>query len=117
MREQDIQNNIRAAVEHDGHAIFRVNVGQVKKADGQWFTTGVPEGHPDLYGFRKQDNQVFYIEVKTPTGRPRKDQVFFHKALVNRKVIHGIARSPEDALLIINDGLVGYGFEKYEGMI
>lgn len=112
MIEQDIQNAIRAAVERDGHVVFRINTGKVLTKDDRWFMTGVPNGHPDLYGFRKTDNQVFYIEVKTATGRPRKDQIFFHQALSNRGVIHGIARSSEDALKIINEGLVGYGFDE-----
>lgn len=112
-----IQNSIRAALEKAGIVIFRTNVGKVRMTDGRWFDTGLPAGHPDLYGFRPSDKQVFYIEVKTKTGRPRKDQVFFHKVLSKYNVIHGIARSAEDALLIVNDGLVGFGYEKYEGMV
>ena len=30
--------------------------------------------------------------------------------LMHRKVIHGIARSPEDALKIVKQGLIGYGY-------
>jgi hypothetical protein len=29
---------------------------------------------------------------------------------VHRKVIHGIARSVDDALKIVNEGLIGYGY-------
>ena len=115
--ETKIQNDIRLALEKAGIVVFRTNVGKVKTIDGRWFITGLPSGHPDLYGFRPNDNQVFYIEVKTKTGRPRKDQVFFHKALSRHNAIHGIARSADDALKIVNEGLVGFGFEKYEGMI
>jgi len=31
--------------------------------------------------------------------------------LTNHGIIHGIARSPEDALKIIDEELVGYGFK------
>lgn len=112
-----IQNNIRSKLEKNGIVVFRTNVGKVRMTDGRWFDTGLPAGHPDLYGFRPSDNQVFYIEVKTKAGKPRKDQVFFHKVLSKYHVIHGIARSSEEALLIVTNGLIGFGFEKYEEMI
>lgn len=108
--EHLIQDKIRLALSRSQCTVFRVNVGRVKMADGRYFTTGVPKGHFDLYGFRWSDHQVFYIEVKTKTGRPRPDQIKFHDFLARRGVIHGIARSPEDAIKIVEEGLVGYGF-------
>lgn len=54
---------------------------------------------------------MFYIEVKTSTGRPRADQIQFHNQLMTDGIIHGIARSPEDTLKIIDDELIGFGFE------
>lgn len=109
--EHAIQNAIQVAVSMDHHHIFRVNTGSVKTADGRWFKTGVPNGFPDLCGYRKQDNQMFFIEVKNAKGKPRSDQIRFHQQLMHDGVIHGIARSSEDALKIINEGLVGYGFD------
>ena len=53
--------------------------------------------------------------VKTPTGRPRQDQIQFHHMLTSHGIVHGIARSPEDAIKIVDEGLVGYGFKDYEG--
>lgn len=105
-----MQNAIQVAVSMNGHHIFRVNTGSVKTVDGRWFKTGVPNGFPDLCGYRKPDNQMFFIEVKNATGYPRADQIRFHQQLMRDGVIHGIARSPEDALKIINEGLIGYGF-------
>lgn len=110
--EHLIQDQIRLALSRNQCTVFRVNVGSVRLPDGRYFKTGVPEGHPDLYGFRWSDHQVFYIEVKTSTGRPRKDQVRFHEFLAKRGVIHGIARSPADAVKIVDEGLVGYGFKQ-----
>ncbi|WP_061777170.1 VRR-NUC domain-containing protein [Levilactobacillus senmaizukei] len=110
MREQEIQNQIRVAVSQNGCTIFRANVGKVKTDAGRWFDTGLPTGFPDLFGFRHSDKQIFYIEVKNENGKPRDDQVKFHEFLMSRNIIHGIARSAADALKIINESLVGYGF-------
>lgn len=112
--EHKIQNNIRVALSRHRCTVFRVNVGNVKTADGRFFSVGVPSGHPDLYGFRWIDNEIFYIEVKNAEGKPRQDQIEFHNFLTKRGVIHGIARSAEDAVKIVEEGLIGYGFEKYE---
>lgn len=106
-----IQNQIQVAVSKSDCTIFRTNVGTVKLSDGRWFKTGLPAGHADLYGFRHWDGRVFYIEVKTKTGRPRQDQINFHRMLVKHNIIHGIARSAEDAVLIVKKGYVGYGFK------
>ena len=110
--EHKIQNDIRIALSRHQCTVFRVNVGSVKTPDGRFFSAGVPSGHPDLYGFRWSDNQIFYIEVKNERGRPRKDQVRFHDFLQSHNVIHGIARSPDDAVKIVKEGLVGYGFKQ-----
>ena len=108
--EHSIQSAIMVAVSKHHCTVFRSNVGKVKTIDGRWFDTGLPKGHPDLYGFRWSDHQVFYLEIKNERGKPRPDQIRFHEMLTKRGVIHGIARSPEDALKIIDEELVGYGF-------
>lgn len=114
-REQKIQNDIRVALSKNECTVFRVNVGSVRTPDGRFFSAGVPSGHPDLYGFRWSDNQVFYIEVKNERGKPREDQVKFHQMLTKHGIVHGISRSPEDAVKIVKEGLVGYGFKDYGG--
>lgn len=108
--EHKIQNEIQIALSENGCRVFRANVGKVKMADGRWFDTGLPVGHPDLYGFRISDGKVFYIEVKDYKGKPREGQVHFHKMLNRYGIIHGIARSADDAVKIVKKGLVGYGF-------
>lgn len=112
LSEHKIQNDIRIALSRHQCTVFRVNVGSVKTPDGRFFSAGVPSGHPDLYGFRWSDNKIFYIEVKNERGRPRKDQIRFHDFLQSHNVIHGIARSPDDAVKIVKEGLVGYGFKQ-----
>ena len=108
--EHSIQSAIMVAVSQHHCTIFRSNVGKVKMADGRWFDTGLPKGHPDLYGFKWSNGKVFYLEIKNAKGKPRTDQIRFHKMLTSHHIIHGIARSTDDALKIIDEELIGYGF-------
>ena len=101
--ETDIMNEIRLALSAAGHMNFRANVGKVKMADGRWFSTGLPDGFSDLFGFRKTDAKIFFIEVKTPTGKLRKDQERFLTAMNQRGAIVGVARSTEDALRMVGE--------------
>lgn len=110
-REQEIQNDIRVAVSLDHCKVFRANVGSIRLPNGRYFQTGLPPGYPDLHGYKISNGKIFYLEIKTPTGRPRPDQIQFHNQLMTDHIIHGIARSPEDALKIIDEELVGYGFK------
>lgn len=85
-------------------------MGLAYTKDGRAFRTGLPAGSPDLFGFKKKNQKMFFIEVKTPTGRIRQSQINFHMALMHDKAIHGIARSIDDALKIVNEELIGYGY-------
>src|SRR5699024_7101515 len=102
--EQDIQNQIRMALTPIA-VVFRVNTGTVKTIDGRYFKTGVPKGYSDLSGFRKSDGKMFFIEVKTPTGKLRSDQEHFLKEMSKYPVITGVARSADEALSIVKDGM------------
>lgn len=115
--EHSIQSKIQIELSKHGCTVFRANVGKMRTPDGRFFSTGLPSGFPDLSGFRWIDGKAFYIEVKNATGKPREDQIRFHHMLTSHGIIHGIARSVDDALMIINGGLVGYGFNDYEGGI
>lgn len=101
--EHKIQNDIRVAVSKHGDKIFRANVGKVKMDSGRWFDTGLPSGFPDLFGFRKSDGKMFFIECKNETGRLREDQKQFAIFLKNFPVLYGVARSTDDALKIVED--------------
>ena len=115
LSEHEIQSRILVAVSKHHCTIFRSNVGKVKTADGRWFDTGLPKGHPDLYGFKWSNSKVFYLEIKNAKGKPRPDQIQFHKMLTKHRIIHGIARSVDDALKVIDEELIGYGFKDYGG--
>lgn len=109
--EHPIQKEIQLVLSKHQCTIFRANVGKIRLHDGRFFSTGLPKGFPDLVGFRWFDGKIFFIEVKTAKGKPRTDQILFHKMLQSHNIIHGIARSADDALMIVDGGLVGYGYE------
>lgn len=108
--EHQIQSGIEAALRLNGCEVYRGNVGLAYTKDGRAFRTGLPAGFPDLFGFKKKNQKMFFIEVKTPVGRLRQSQINFHMALMHDKAIHGVARSIDDALKIVNEELVGYGY-------
>lgn len=108
--EHEIQKQIQLSLSKNCCTVYRANVGKVLMKDGRWFDAGLPKGFPDLFGFRWVDNQIFFIEVKSATGKPRPEQIRFHNFLVTKNIMHGIARSSEDALKIVKEGLVGYGY-------
>lgn len=108
--EMAIQNDIRVKLAQAGYVVFRTNVGKVKTADGRFFDTGLPKGFFDLFGFKHDNGRIFFLEIKNKKGRVRDDQKQFHRMLTKYGIIHGVARSPEDALKIVSEELVGYGF-------
>lgn len=102
--EHRIQNEIRIALS-ESCIIFRMNVGSGYTYDGRHFDTGVPKGFSDLFGFRKSDGKAVFIEVKTKTGRPTKEQVHFLDTMRRNGAIAGVCRSVGDAEeLILNGG-------------
>lgn len=127
MHEGSIQNKIRLACAKLA-ILFRINVGQawtgeriiqqgrnVLLINARPFKTGVPAGYPDLSGWKPlvitpemvgKTVAVFtYIEVKTPTGKVSKVQKNFHDVANNAGAIGGVARSPEEAIKILNKDL------------
>lgn len=101
--ETKIQNDIRIALSANDCTVFRTNVGKVLMSNGRWFDTGLPKGHPDLYGFRHSDGKTFYIEVKTKTGKLRPDQIKFAEFISKYPVIYGIARSADEAVKLVSE--------------
>ena len=115
--EHSIQKEIQVALSQHKCSVFRTNVGKVQTIDHRWFYTGLPKRCPDLLGFRQVDNQIFFIEVKSKTGKPRPDQIRFHEFLASHNVIHGIARSAKDALMIVDGGLCGFGYQPFRKLL
>ena len=95
--EHSIQNQIRLAL-NPYAVIFRANVGSGYTADGRYFSTGLPVGFSDLFGFRKSDGKAVFIEVKTKTGRLSEAQKNF---IDSTGGTHCCANDAEDAIKII----------------
>ena len=112
--EHRIQNAIIATLNWRRCAVIRLNAGAIPTKNGGLFR-GVKPGTPDLIGYRLKDQKVFFIAVKEPKGRSSPAQLMYHQDLVHNHVIHGIARSVEDAVKIVSEGLVGYGYPDYKG--
>ena len=104
-REQATQDAIRVALAQAGYVVFRTNVGKVKTADGRWFDTGLPSGFPDLVGYKPENGKIYFIEVKTPKGKRRADQVAFANGLRDKNVIYGVVRSADEAVTIVKNEL------------
>ena len=124
--EHEIQNEIRVAVgAKQAATIFRANVGQawagelekqtgnqVTLNDARRFSTGLPNGFPDLFGFKSitvtpdmvgSKLAVFvFLEVKTTRGRASAAQKHMHEFLQQAGAVGGIARSAGDALKILD---------------
>lgn len=98
--EVALMRHIMVALSDAGHISFRANVGKFKMQDGRWFDTGLPPGFSDLFGVTR-DGRPWFIEVKTKTGRVRPEQVRFIEAMTARGAIAGIARSVDDALILL----------------
>ena len=122
--ETKLQNLQMLALSKAGCLVWRVEtagawVGKVIHKDNQTVTlanarmiqAGLCRGGSDIIGIRPtvitqemvgQTVGVFLAdEVKTPTGRPTKEQLRFIEAVNNASGIAGIARSVEDALKLI----------------
>lgn len=112
MTEQDIQNQVMLALAPHG-CVFRTNAGdfwQGERVYSKEFrqnvlvnlrkVNGLPSGFSDLMIVLK-GGVAGFIEVKTPTGRVREDQINFIDQMLNMGALAGIARNPEDAINII----------------
>lgn len=112
--ETAIQNRIRLALSEAGCLIFRNEVGtfwagrvlhraadQVTLGGARPIPCGLCVGSSDLIGL-SPDGRFLAVEVKTAKGRPTKEQTNFIEQVKRAGGIAGIARSPEQALEIIN---------------
>ena len=97
-REASIQKRILLALsEAFWPGIFwRQNAGKVQTIDGYWVELG-PDGIADIVGFLDGGRAVF-VEVKRRTGKQRKTQEAFQRAVTTGGAIYVVARSPEEAV-------------------
>lgn len=102
MTEHEIQNEIRAALT-PLCVIFRANVGTGYTKDGRYFSTGLPKGFSDLFGFRRRDGRAVFVEVKKPGGRVSPEQKHFISSMRNLGAIAGICYSADEAVELVKN--------------
>lgn len=124
MKEQDIQSQILIAMSQAGACCFRINAGsfwsgEILSHDGKMLLLknprkiqGAPEGFSDIVGVTtvtvtpqmvgRKIGVFTCIEVKKPGEKPKKHQENFLAQMRSRGAIAGVARSPEEAVRIIN---------------
>ena len=102
MTEHDIQNAIRLRLSELGYCVFRANVGRFQTKDGRWFDTGLPRGFSDLFAVK--DGRIYFLEVKTETGRPSEEQLRFLAVMRDRYgCVAEIVRSVDDAVRAVGE--------------
>lgn len=111
--ESTIQNEIRLALSEHG-IVLRLNSGKFWQGKRVWSNEyqqyvlidlrpvqGCPEGTPDLIFLGENDN-IAFIECKTKKGTAREKQKRFIEIMHSYGIKADLARSPEEALKIIN---------------
>lgn len=102
MNEHSIQNSIRLKLSELGFCVFRANVGRFQTKDGRWFDTGLPRGFSDLFAVK--DGRIYFLEVKTETGRPSEEQLRFLAVMRDRYgCVAEIVRSVDDAVRAVGE--------------
>lgn len=100
--EHDIQSMIRLKLSELGYAVFRANVGRFQTKDGRWFDTGLPKGFSDLFAVK--DGRIYFLEVKTETGKASPEQLNFLAVMRDRYgCVTGIVRSAEEAVKLVTN--------------
>lgn len=100
--ETALQNKIIVALCERGCYAENHTVGDFFTKYGGRVSVGAP-GQADIYGHRP-DGMAFYIEVKLPGEKPRKNQLDFLQAMRDSGAIAGWATSIPEALQIVFGG-------------
>lgn len=123
MTEHDIQNEIRLKLSELGYYTERINVGagylvpkalmdRLKRSASPelkaelnripFFSTGAAKGRSDLSAIK--DGRVFFLEVKTKTGKASPEQLSFIDTMRERYgCTAGIVHSVEEAVELVGE--------------
>ena len=74
---------------------------QVTLGSARMVPCGLCKGSSDIIGIHKPTGRMLAVEVKTPKGRPTREQTAFIDAVNGAGGIAGIARSVEEALALL----------------
>lgn len=93
--EHRVMNEIRLWCGERGIPCFRANVGTFETKDGQYVSTGLPRGFPDLMALL-DGGRVAFIECKAAKGRQSEAQKSFQRMVEAKGFDYILARSVED---------------------
>ena len=102
-QETALHNKIIVALCERGCFAVNHTVGEFFTMYGGRVTIG-KEGEADVWGHRPTDGKAFYIEVKLPGEKPRKNQIDFIQAMRETGATAGWATSIPEALQIVFGG-------------
>ena len=100
--ETVLQNKIIVALCEQGCFAVNHTVGDFFTKYGSFVSVGKP-GESDIWGHRP-DGKAFYLEVKMPGKKPRRDQLEFIEAMKNSGAIAGWCTTIPEALDIVFGG-------------
>ena len=100
--ETALQNKIIVALCERGCFAVNHTVGDFFTKYGSLVSVGKP-GESDIWGHRP-DGRAFYLEVKMPGKKPRRDQLEFIEAMKNSGAIAGWCTTIPEALNIVFGG-------------
>ena len=100
--ETVLQNKIIVALCEQGCFAVNHTVGDFFTKYGSLVSVGKP-GESDIWGHRP-DGKAFYLEVKMPGKKPRRDQLEFIEAMKNSGAIAGWCTTIPEALNIVFGG-------------
>ena len=100
--ETALQNKIIVALCENGCFAVNHTVGDFFTKYGSLVSVGKP-GESDIWGHRP-DGRAFYLEVKMPGKKPRRDQLEFIEAMKNSGAIAGWCTTIPEALNIVFGG-------------
>lgn len=101
MKEGDIQSQIMIALSYCPTVAWAhvTTTGTVKRR-GKFITVGSP-GMPDIIG-QMRNGKLFGIEVKMPKEKDSAEQYEFIEMITSNNGVAGVARSVDDALMIVS---------------
>jgi hypothetical protein len=102
--ESAIQGAILDYLLARGLVAYRINSGAVKTETGGFFR-GAPVGHPDLVAILPPMGRLWYIEVKTATGKQTAHQQAFAAKASAAGALVTVARRIEDVEVVLKEVL------------
>lgn len=100
--EHYIQDSIRLWCGQHNYLCFRCNVGKVLTSQNKWFDTGLPSGFSDLL-ILGTHGDIYFCEVKSPTGKQRYDQKIFQETVEARGFKYILAHSLNEFISFIEN--------------